>query len=145
MNPVEPPKKVVESKLNGDAPPPTPPTIAVADSSTIETNGTVEVANGRHEEIDEPISEEIVEEIVTNGTLLDGPRPRRMTLTHGDPLGALDIVADDIPRAKVSTSNNFVVTPDPSMRLFADHHSSEESEDDDQPYDDNQTPKLSLR
>ena len=147
MNTAAPPEKVAESKRNGsNIPPP-----------AIETNGAVAMANGKHDEIEEAIAEEIVEDIVddivegivedlaANGKPLDQQSPRRMTLTHGDPLGALDVTVDDIPLAKVCISDNFVVTPDPSMRLFAGHHSSEESEDDEQPYDDNQTPKLSLR
>jgi len=145
MDSASPSEKVGESKPNGDAPLPVPLDIATEDSSAIETNEAAEMTNGKHEEVEEAIAEEIVEEVVTNGKPLGGPSPKRMTLTHGDPLGALDVVVDDIPLAKVCISDNFAVTPDPSMRLFADHHSSEESEDDDQLYDDNQTPKLSLR
>ena len=94
------------------------------------------------------------EEIVENGKLLSEieiesgiESPRRRTLTSGDPLGALDAVADDDVAScpDVSISSNFVA-PDPSTRLFAVCASEESDEDDDQePCDDNQTPKLSLR
>ena len=69
--------------------------------------------------------------------------PERHTLTHGDPLGALDViteVAKSTPvSAEVSPMKPFVL-PDPSVRLFTSSHSTSSSgsstEDSDDDSDD---------
>ncbi|XP_046634776.1 DENN domain-containing protein Crag-like isoform X3 [Daphnia pulicaria] len=98
------------------------------DSAPHLINGDVEVASKNSHSDDKP-----------------GPTcsPERHTLTHGDPLGALDViteVAKSTPvSAEVSPLKPFVL-PDPSVRLFTSSHSTSSSgsstEDSDDDSDD---------
>lgn len=69
----------------------------------------------------------------TSSTSSSASSPERLTLTHGDPLGALDHKEEETPAAVpaqsfFSPSRKPFVLPDLGLRLFTNHRSDEATE-----------------
>jgi len=116
------------------------------------TTGTEGLVNGNHKEKPKEPQQSVKNDSLSNGSCEDESTssssctsplqsPERLTLTHGDPLGALDSSSLDAVQSSPTTPqvepvrrlNSSFVVPDPEGRLFINTHpssSSSASEDD---------------
>jgi hypothetical protein len=126
---------------------PKSPSTNKGDAPLIDLQPTVTDAlvNGNHEEtLKEPhqsvkndnISNERCEEESTSGSSCTSPlrSPERLTITHGDPLGALGSSSLDAAQSPAAPQpepvrrlNSSFVVPDPEGRLFINTHPSSSS------------------
>lgn len=96
-------------------------------------NGIIHVVQENHTSNARMPSEglaDIIENCQTTDKTAPACSPERHTLTHGDPLGALDII-NEVARTTPASAEAFhpkpFLLPDPSVRLFTKSHSTSSS------------------